>query len=180
MKLSALLLIFGILAYASADCYPGDVAYNKIIQEVYSGVTSDNIILSYHGSSPMNRRDLCSILVNNHNYGKNPGQGQTNRNYLGVLITRSACVNALTYTTGYDSLAGWQKWDGYHKGKWYSKTTTFNDAAQWNAPITKTRIYALQSVRFDSQWRKSNCKHRDMTGATCRYGWTQSGQGVTQ
>ena len=177
MNLSTLLLIFGTLGYASADCYPGDVRYNKIIQEVYSGVTSDKIVLSYHGSSPMNRQDLCSILVDNHNYGKNPGQGQTNRNYLGVLITQSACVNALTYTTGYDSLAGWQKWDGYHKGKWYSKTTTFIDGAQWNSPSITNQIYALQSVRFDSQWRQTNCHH---AGATCRYGWNQSGQGVTQ
>ena len=54
----------------------------------------------------MSRKDLCTVLVNNHNYGKNPRQEQTNRNHLGVLITQSACVNALTYTTGYNSLAG--------------------------------------------------------------------------
>ena len=71
-------------------------------------------------------------------------------------------MNALTYTTGYNSLAGWQKWDGYHQGKWYSKAETFNDGAQWNSPYTKSQIYAVQPIRFDSQWRKVNCKHRDM------------------
>ena len=164
MKLSALLLIFGALGYASADCYPGDVAYNKIVQEIYKGVTSDNIVLTYLGDSPISRRDLCSILVNNHNYGKNPGQGQTNRNYLGVLITQSACVNALTYTTGYNSLVGWQKWDGDHKGKWYSKTEPSDDDAQWKSPYTTNQVYFVQSVRFDSQWRIDNC---GITGATC-------------
>ena len=58
MKLSALVLIFGTLGYASADCYPGDVAYNKIIQEIYKGVTSDNIVLTHLGNSPMSRKDL--------------------------------------------------------------------------------------------------------------------------
>ena len=52
-KLSALLLMFGILGYASADYYPGDVAYNNIVQEIYNGVTSDNIVLTYLGNSPI-------------------------------------------------------------------------------------------------------------------------------
>ena len=58
-----------------------------ITYEIYSGVTSDKIVLSYHDSSSMNKQDFCSILVNNHNYGKNPGPGQTNRNYhqLGLI-----------------------------------------------------------------------------------------------
>lgn len=181
MTLSALLLIAGTLGYASADCYPGDAAYTNIVQEIYRGVTFDNIVLTFFSSTPMNRRALCSILVSNHNNGKNPGQNLTNRDYLGVYVTQSNCVNALTYTTGYSSLAGWQAWAGYHSGKWYSKTKIFDDGAQWNYPYVKNdpgQTYAVQPVRFDSQSRKDKCQFIDSTGATCRNGWNQSGQGV--
>ena len=69
------------------------------MQNIYSGITSDSIVLSFHGSASMNRQALCSILVDHHNNGKNPGQTQTNRQYLGYLqITQAACVDALTYT----------------------------------------------------------------------------------
>ena len=179
MNLSVLLLTFGTFGYASADCYPGDVAYNMIIQEIYRGVISDNIVFTYLGNSSMNRYDLCTILVNNHNYRKNPGQHQTNGNYLGVFITQSACVNSLTYTTGYNSLADWEKWDGYQEGKWYSKAASFDDDAQWESYYTES-IYAVQSVRFNSQWHQNNCRHVDMNGRTCLFGWRQSGQGVIQ
>ena len=178
MKLIVLLLIFGALGYVSADCYPGDAAYNKILQAIYKGVTTDKIVLTYIGTTPMSRQALCTILVNNHNYGRNPRQWLTNSNFLGQQVTQSACVNALTFTTGYSSLAGWQKWDGYHSGRWYSKTTSFSDAARWSSPYSKGQTYAVQPVRFDSQWRKENCKRRDITGATCRYGWNHSGKGV--
>lgn len=44
-------------AYVQADCYPGDVAYT---QEIYHGVTSDNIRLSHNGGSPISRRSLSA------------------------------------------------------------------------------------------------------------------------
>jgi len=175
--------MFGVLGYVSADCYPGDVAFTNIVQEIYKGVTHDNIVLTYIGHAPMNRQALCSILVTNHNHGKNSGQTQTNKNYLGyVPVTQSTCVNALTYTTGYNSLAGWQQWAGYHSGKWYAKTKIFEDGARWSSPYTKYdpgQTYAVQPVRFDSQERKDDCKYVDpTTQATCCDGWNQSGQGV--
>ena len=184
MKLIVLVCILGALGYAKADCYPGDTAYTNIVQQIYGGVTSDNIVLTFLGSVPMNRQALCNILVNHHNSGKNPGQAQTNREYLGHLhITQSTCVNALTYTHGYNTISGWQEWAGYHSGHWYAETVTFNDGARWHAPYYKYdpgQTYAVQSVRFDSQDRKDNCNTVDpMTGATCRYGWNQSGQGVS-
>ena len=182
MKLISLICVLGVLGHANADCYPGDTAFTNIVQEIYKGVTSDNIILTYHGSGSMSRNTLCSTLVNHHNYGKNPGQSQTNRQFLGYqYISQSSCVNALTYTSGYYTSAGWQSWAGYHSGKWYAKTQIFSDGARWNVPYVKydsPYVYYVQSVRFDSQWRKDNCHHRDSTGATCRYGWNQSGQGV--
>ena len=177
--------VLGALGYAKADCYPGDSVYTNIVQNIYSGVTSDNIILSFHGSTSMNRQALCSILVNHHNYGKNRGQSQTNRQYLGYLkneIMQDTCVNALTYTQGYNNIAGWQNWAGYHSGNWYGKTQIFSDGARWYAPYYKYdpgQTYAVQSVRFDSQDRQDNCNYVDpITGATCRNGWNQSGNGV--
>lgn len=175
-------LAIGVIGQVQADCYPGDSAFTNIVQEIYHGVTSDNIILTYLGNTPMSRSALCNILVNHHNYGRNPGQSQTNKAYLGYLhIFQSTCVNALTYTNGYSTIAGWQAWAGYHSGNWYSETQAFSDNARWNNPYYKYdpgQTYSVQSVRFDSQWRVDNCHTQDITGATCRNGWNQSGQGV--
>ena len=186
MQLTTLVCVLGAIGYAHADCYPGDTAYSSIVQEIYSGVTHDNIVLTFHGSSPMNRQTLCSTLVNRHNNGKNSlaGQVQTNKDYHGYLpLTQSSCVNALTYTSGYNSLAGWQNWAGDHSGNWYGTTTQFSDGAKWYSPNPKYdpgQTYAVQKVRFDSQQRIDDCITPDMTGATCRYGWNQSGQGVSR
>ena len=35
-------------------------------------------------------------------------------------------------------------------------------------------------MRFDSQDRIDDCTTADQTGATCRYGWNKSGQGVRE
>ena len=90
-------------------------------------------------------------------------------------------MNALTYTNGYNSLSGWQAWAGYHSGTWYGTTQMFTDGAQWYNPTSQvgsTHTYAFQKVRFDSQDRIKHCLTPDSTGATCRYGWNQSGTGV--
>ena len=97
----------------------------------------------------------------------------------------SSCVNALTYTNGYDAKSGWMKWAGYHSGTWWSSynSQSFNDGARWDQPYLKYDLgqtYAVQKVTFDSQWRKDHCTHVDQTGSTCRYGWNQSGVGVRQ
>ena len=179
--------VLGAVSYAQADCYPGDTTYTAIVQEIYHGVTSDNIKLEGGPDQPsgtINRQQLCIILTNHHNYGKNTaaGQWQTNRQYLGytsAVINLSACTNALTYTQGYYSLSDWQQWAGYHSGDWYGASTRFSDGAQWSNPsYTPGYTYILQPVRFDSQDRIDNCVTRDSTGATCRYGWNQSGFGV--
>lgn len=176
-----LISLLGVVGYVQADCYPGDTTYTAIVQQIYHGVTSDRIQLSFHGSGLMTRRQLCSILTNRHNNGKNPGQSQTNRDYLGLAtISVSQCQNALTYTQGYNSIAGWQQWAGYHSGNWYPNTgTPDSDGAMWFNPYIKPgTTYVVQPVRFDSQYRRDNCRVPDSTGATCRHGWNQSGQGV--
>ena len=183
MRLISLICVLGTLGYVKADCYPGNTAFTNIVQEIYKGVTSDNIILKYLGTSAINRQNLCQILVTHHNHGKNSGQFETNRQFLGNLhIWKHICVNALTYTTGYNSLTGWQNWAGYHSGKWYAETKIFSDGAMWYTPYSKYesgQMYAVQPVRFDSKWRKDNCHTKDSTGATCRNGWNQSGSGVS-
>ena len=184
MMLITLLCVLGAVSYAQADCYPGDSTFNAIVQEIYHSVTSDNIKLdgSNQPSGSINRQHLCSILTNHHNYGKNTdaGQWQTNRQYLGyVSVSQSACTNALTYTKGYNSIYGLQQWAGDHSGNWYTKTHKFPDNAEWSdAKYKPGYVYVLQPVRFDSQYRKDHCVTKDSTGATCRYGWNQSGYGV--
>lgn len=175
--------ILGVAEYAQADCYPGDTIYTSIVQEIYHGVTSDNIVLtSQNGGSPITRNSLCNILTAHHNFGmnQNANQLQTNRDFLGSLgVSVSQCTNALTYTQGYNSKSGWQAWEGYHSGYWYSTLERFSDGALWSAPDYKPGgVYVLQPVRFDSDDRIKNCVTPDQTGATCRYGWNQSGQGV--
>ena len=181
-----LLCILGALGYAQADCYPGDTAFTAIVQEVYHGVTSDSInfeaFSSDQPSGSITRQHLCSILTNHHNNGRNPGQLQTNRDYLRyVTVSESKCIQALTYPQGYDNINGWIQWRGSHSGYWYSKMGQFTDNAVWFYPYYKQgakHLYVVQPVRFDSQYRIDHCKHRDSTGATCRDGWNQSGQGV--
>lgn len=180
MQFCVLFYILGVAGYVSADCYPGDTIYNSILQEIYHGVTSDNIKLTSRDSIPINRRDLCDILTTHHNSDKNAVQSQTNKEFLGfVSVSLTDCRNALTYTQGYNTVSGWQKWAGYHSGTWYAYTQQFSDGAQWSPPYYKTGVpYAVQPVRFDSQDRIAHCNTRDQTGATCRYGWNQSGLGV--
>ena len=176
-------LLGALVSYVQADCYPGDTVYTQIVQEIYHGVTSDKIVLTAHGNTPMSRSDLCEILVTRHNTGKNPGQKSTNQKFLGTAMTLKKCLKALTYTTGYDSASGWEKWSGCHKGTWYGTTQQFIDPAKWFEPSLKEddkHTYAVQSVRFDSEDRIENCKKKDMTGATCRYGWNQSAKGVSR
>ena len=170
-----------LVSYVQADCYPGDTAYTQIVQEIYHGVTSDNIKLSAHGPGGLYRSALCHTLTSQHNIGLNPGQPMSNSNFLGTTIPQYACENALTYTTGYNSLFGWQTWAGHHSGTWYGYTQQFEDNADWHNPITtydSQHTYGFQKVQFNSQDRINNCVTPDMTGATCRFGWNQSGLGV--
>lgn len=185
MKCAFLLIsVLGTLSYVQADCYPGDTQYTQIVEEIYHGVTSDRISLSAHDSSSITRRALCEILIERHNEGTNPGMnGRTNRNYLGPgrrsYIPLYKCLIALTYTRGYETIAGWEKWSGYHSGTWYktSSREDSSDGAYWYYPYA-TSGYVFQKVRFDSRERIQSCTMRDSTDATCRYGWNQSGAGV--
>lgn len=174
--------ILGLAEYVRADCYPGDTIYTSIVQEIYHGVTSDNIVLaSQNGGSPITRSSLCNVLTAHHNFGKNPPyQLETNKDFLGSLsVSVSQCKDALTYTQGYNSILGWQAWAGYHSGFWYSTVERFSDGAMWSDPHYESGgAYVVQPVRFDSEDRIKNCVTHDQTGATCRYGWNQSGQGV--
>ncbi len=165
-------------------CYPGDTIYTGIVQDIYHSVTADNIVLSGPNQprGAITRQQLCSILTNHHNNGIiSPEQSLTNKEFLDeVIVGQSSCANALIYTQGYDSISGWQQWAGYHSGNWYSSNNgVSSDHALWSSPSYKPgKVYVLQPVRFDSQYRIDNCVTVDSTGATCRNGWYQSGQGV--
>ena len=170
--------VLAFIGYARADCYPGDINYSIIVREVYHSVTSNNIKFN---DSSVSRQQLCSILTDHHNNGKNQGQSQTNRDYLGyVTVNQSACTKALTHTQGYKNISGWQQWAGNYSGYWYSTTNGGeSDPAECFTPSYST-FYIDQSVRFDSQYRIDHCVTPDSTGATCRHGWNNSGQGVNK
>ena len=181
-----LLVVLKLCGLTYADCYPGDSQYTAIVQGIYKKVTSDKISGLRGYPNPLTRSQLCNLLVNNHNNGylRASGQSYTNQRFLGQSVSVSSCVNALTYTKGYDTQSGWIKWAGRHNGKWWSRhgNRVFNDGARWNQPYLKYdpgQTYAVQKVEFLSQWRKVHCTHVDQTGATCRYGWNQSGKGVS-
>lgn len=181
-----LLVMLKVCGLAYADCYPGDVQYTAIVQEIYKKVTSDKISGLRGYPYSLTRSQLCKLLVSNHNNGYLPrsGQAYANSHFLGQSVSESSCVNALTYTKGYDTQTGWIKWAGYLIGTWWSRDgdKSFSDGARWYRPYLKYdsgQTYAVQKVKFYSQWRKAHCTHVDQTGATCQYGWNQSGKGVT-
>ena len=100
---------------------------------------------------------------------------------MGQAISQEACVNALVYTNGYDTDEGWRRWAGTLSGMWWSNDGALSDGAKWHQPYLKDgQTYAVQKVEFFSQWRKDNCKFVDQTGATCLFGWNQSGRGVSR
>ena len=128
MLIIVLCVLGAAIGTVQADCYPGDTVYTSIVQEIYHGVTSDNIRLdsSNQPSGSINRQQLCNILTDHHNNGRNPNQQLTNKDFLGfVSVSPAACTNALTYTQGYNSILGWQQWASYHSGNWYAKSQTF-------------------------------------------------------
>ena len=181
MLIALTCIILAAVGYAKGDCYPGDTTNTAIVQRVYHSVLSDNIVLTQSGSGSLSRYSLCSILTAHHNSGRNPQQGQTNNNFLGRFISISDCQSALTNPRGYNSLADWQRWAGCHSGYWYGSRSRSSDDAKWYSPYRKVAggaTYFVQKVRFDSQYRLDHCITRDSTGATCRWGWNQSGPGV--
>ena len=182
ISVAVVFTLLGVYELVDADCYPGDAQFTAIVQEIYKGVTSDRI-RGLRGQGILTRSQLCSMLVRNHNNGRhyNSGQTKTNLDFLGQSVSHSSCVSALVYTNGYDGIDGWNNWAGRLSGTWWSSDQSFDDGARWYTPYTKYdgHTYAVQKVKFYSQWRKDNCKHVDQTGATCQYGWNQSGKGVS-
>ena len=171
-----LLVVLKLCGLTNADCYPGDTQYTAIVQEIYRKVTSDRISGLRGYPNPLTRLQLCNLLVNNHNNGYLPASGQryTNSYFLTQSVSVSSCVNALTYTKGYDTSSGWMKWAGRHYGKWWSRhgNRAFNDGAKWFQPYLKHdggQTYAVQKVK----WGVNHCPH-----PACRHGWRQSGNGV--
>ena len=178
---AVVLCVLGIFGHASADCYPGDVNFTAIIQRIYQDVTSDRIVLAgvNQPRSVLNRQQLCQILTDHHNSGRNPGQLQTNSGFLGsAIVSGIACTDALTYTEGYSNITGWQQWQGHHSGHRYSLNRVFSEEETWHTPSYQSGTSnVLQSIRFGSQFRISNCV-TEYDGTTCSFGWNQSGQGV--
>ena len=159
-----------------ADIYPGDTAYSQIVQEIYHEISSDNIDLAYD-QSIVDRTDLCTKLIDQHN-NITPGvASQTNANFINQTISLNTCLNALWYSTGYTSSSELAAWAGTLSGTWYgSSGATFNDPAIWNNPINvptndpvndldsngNPRTYIFQQVVFSARSGDS------------RYGWNQS------
>ena len=96
-------------------------------------MTSDRISdlrVPGHPNDPLTRSQLCNLLVNNHNgYLCTSGQRHTNQRFLGQSVSVSSCVNALTYTRGYDTKSGHAQvvigWSKYGN-------RVFNDGARWD------------------------------------------------
>ena len=174
---------------AFADRYPGDAAFEEIRQEVYGGITSDNIRMDFNRSI-VTRNQLCRTLVNRHNTNRvtyredDEPNGRiltttTNASFIGVSLTELDCLNALWFSDGYDSSAGWRAWAGNLVGTWFNDERFFNtetneyqqiftDPANWLSPEAERgeRTYYLQSVIFSGR------------SGNARYGWNKSNRDV--
>jgi len=188
---------FTISQPASADIYPGDAEFENIRKEVYGGtvrgrffpgITGDQIRMDFDRSI-VTRNQLCSRLVNRHNYKRvsyNEGDvptgrrltTSTNASFIGVSFTQRECLEALWFSQGYSSPAGWRAWAGDLSGTWFNDTPFINekgkrqqlitDPAVWLSPVKErgtgsdTRNYDLQSVVFSAR------------EGGARYGWNMS------
>ena len=186
IALSALILCQPVFA----DRYPGDAAFEAIRYEVYGGIVKDDIEMTFN-ENITTRNQLCNILVNRHNNNRvtyregDRSNGrilttETNAKFIGVRLTELDCLNALWYSDGYDSSAGWRAWAGKLDGTWFNderffdeetnqfKQQTFTDPATWLSPEAERgeRTYYLQSVIFSGR------------SATARYGWNKSSRDV--
>lgn len=179
-----LLIVLQVCGLTYGDCYPGDTQFTAIVQGIYRKVTSNRISGLRGYSNPLTRSQLCRLLVDNHNFGKHRTSGQvsTNRQFLGQSISQSSCVNALNNTRGYSTQNEWNKWTGHYHGTWWNSQRSFSDGARRYQPYLRYvsgQTYAVQKIEFKSQWRRTHCTRIDqLTRATCRFGWTQSGNGV--
>ncbi len=135
----------GLPLSASADQYPGDDAFNAILQMIRDGVDADQISFknSDGTTTEMTRSELCKKLSDRHN-GQTPGgdaDNQTNGEFLGKEMTEEMCANALAPANqdGYDGPDGWQMWAGDHDGTWYNDDgSTWPDSADWQDPTKVT------------------------------------------
>lgn len=177
-KLTIALGLLFISMSANADVYPGDSAFSGIVQTVYTNMSEDNIQMNYD-TSIGTRNQLCSKLVNRHNTYTSSNRISSNASFIGVTLTQLDCLNALWYSDGYNSSAGWNAWAGVLSGSWWNDVQTapngnvipgviFSDPATWHAPIKQSsnqsdgRIYDFQSVFFSDRENDA------------RYGWNMS------
>jgi len=160
-----------------ADQYPSsDATYTRIAQDVYHGVSADNIAMDFDNSI-RTREQLCDKLINKHNNAKPAGAKLNNALYIGESMDRDTCLNALWYSKGYAGPKGLRNWAGEMTGTWYADDgKTYNDPAIWDAPTKETtkdprndkdasgqpRVYDFQKVTFTSR------------SGNARNGWNQS------
>jgi len=166
LLLNTLLSTVLISGSVYADQYPGDFAFTDIVQRVYHQVSADSINMSSRPNI-INRHQLCSTLVNRHNNWVAPGVGESNANFINLSLTQSDCLNALWYSNGYSSSAGWRAWAGFLTGSWFNDDEEqFPDGANWLSPVPiigfDNRTYQLQSVLFGGR-----------TGIS-QFGWNSS------
>ena len=116
-KILITIFTLGLTQPLLADQYPGDDEFTEIVQRVYTQISTDQIEMNYRRSI-QSRNDLCSELVTRHNSFRAPEVNQTNASYIGVYLTQLDCLNALWFSDGYDSSAGWNAWAGTLSGTW--------------------------------------------------------------
>ncbi len=107
------------------DAYPGDASFTQIIQDLRAAAQNDTMNFPWAGRSGMTRRQLCQTLVDQHLDGRNTGMVQTNaawvnRPTLPRRLLETACLDALTTPRGFTSAAGWNVWQGTHRGAWFT------------------------------------------------------------
>ena len=173
-----LLTIFtlGLTQPLLADQYPGDDEFTEIVQRVYTQISTDQIDMEFRDSI-QSRNDLCSNLVTRHNSHRAPGASRSNASYIGVYLTQLDCLNALWFSDGYDSSAGWNAWAGNLVGTWFNDDNRqFTDPANWARSVNERggdgRTYQLQNVLFSSRSGNArfgwNMSHRDVAYV---WGW---------
>ena len=160
-----------------SDTYPGDRDYTRIIDDMRGRVAADRISMQYwQGGAALSRSQVCQLLADRHNNGRNAGQGQTSAAFLGLSVTSGDCLNALSLTRGYPPAAGLTAWAGHYQGTWYAERQQFTDNALWHPPrgeptrhprtdrdsANRPRFYSLQPVEFLNR------------SGPARFGWNQS------
>jgi len=133
---------------------------------------------------PLSRQDVCKLLVERFNTGKNPGMTQTNAQFSGCgQLTEADCSAALTNPQGFTAPHNWDKWKGSHRGTWYdiplpnapATPRRFDDEARWH---DEREVEANDATDTDSTGQRRRYRFQDVEWPNrCKEasrGWNQS------